>query len=295
MSNKKRKTTEVEFEYTGIEDTSDVPSDVTIVRFHSSVTEVGDLMFRHCKMNEVVFNEGLLKIGSGSFSLCSKLEHINLPSTLIEIGNEAFCACYNVKSVLLNEGLETIGMAAFASCSSLESITIPPTVTEIRDRTFSGCLGLREVGLHEGIQKIESSIYGFQMFGGCSSLERFTFLNLSTRLDNIIQAGEYVDVEDKIDNIRGPFIERRGSELFSASLTPWRVDIWKRVKEALGQIDHLITYYELREATTLLELAMWKSKIDQASTNGPINGDEYRIDIPGPVKNNILSYLNFRV
>ncbi len=62
----------------------------------------------------------------------------------------------------------------------------------------------------------------------------------------------------------------------------------------LGQIDRLIAYYELKEATTLLELAMWKAKMDQSEEN-LINRDEYRIDIPSPVKNTILQYLNFRV
>merc|ERR1739841_35564 len=114
--------------------------------------------------------------------------------------------------------------------------------------------------------------------------------------DNITQASIYVDVENKIDNIRDYFLERRGSELFSTSLSrAWRVDIWKRVKEALGRIDRLITYYELRETTTLLELAMWKVKIDQAEVKHVTYRDVYRIDIPGPVKDTILQYLNFRV
>ena len=83
--------------------------------------------------------------------------------------------------------------------------------------------------------------------------------------------------------------------MFSTSLSrAWRVDIWKRVKEALGRIDRVLTYYELKEATTLFELAIWKSKIDQAEVKH-VNKDEYRIDIPGPVKNTILQYLNFRV
>lgn len=45
---KKRKlseTSEVVFEYTGIEEERDIPKDVTIVRFHSSVTEVADHVF----------------------------------------------------------------------------------------------------------------------------------------------------------------------------------------------------------------------------------------------------------
>ena len=127
--------------------------------------------------------------------------------------------------------------------------------------------------------------------------ERFEFPSLSIRLDNIIRAGQ-TEVGNKIDNIRG--LVRRGSELFIPASFPSFGIIkeggnWKIVKEVLDQIERLITYYEVKEATTLLELAMWKSKIDQAEVEHVKNRDEYRIDIPGPVKNNILSYMNFKV
>jgi len=54
---------EVEFEYTGKEEREDVPKDVTIVRFHSSVEEVSNSMFRECeRLKVVVLNEELQKI-----------------------------------------------------------------------------------------------------------------------------------------------------------------------------------------------------------------------------------------
>ena len=330
---------EVVFEYTRSKEKRDVPKDVTIVRLHSCVTEVSSFMFHDCRqLKEVVFNEGLRKIGYGSFYNCKVLQSITLPSTLIEVGKDAFhyctslrevvlneglqkldinsfygCAslksitlpstvskigmnafncCTNLKTVTLNESLQTIGHAAFVGCISLESITIPPTVTEISGTTFYICRRLREVGLHEGIQIASDA------FAKCTSLERFTFPKLSFRLDTIIQAGKYVNVENKIDNIRD-LVERSDSDLF-ISATPRlyllaKGQHWKGVKEALGRIDRLLTYYELKEATTLLELAMWKSKMDQAEEASDINRDLYRIDIPGPVKNTILQYLNFRV
>jgi len=59
---KKRKTSEISevvFEYTGTEGEGDVPKDVTIVRFHPSVTEVDDHLFKNCEqLKEVVLNEG---------------------------------------------------------------------------------------------------------------------------------------------------------------------------------------------------------------------------------------------
>ena len=57
---------EVVFEYTG--KGCVVPKDVTIVRFHPSVVEVEDDAFHDCnKLREVVFNDGLQKIGRYAF------------------------------------------------------------------------------------------------------------------------------------------------------------------------------------------------------------------------------------
>ena len=299
MSNKKMKTSEVEFEYTSSTEYEDVPKDVTIVRFHSSVTEVDAGVFKGCEqLKKAVLNEGLKKIGNYSFISCISLEYINLPSSLIEIGNNAFNYCRSLRELMLNETLQKIGKAAFANCTSLEIITTPPTITEISERTFYNCQNLREVGLHEGTLKIRP-----RAFEDCLSLERFTFPNLSARLNTIVRAGQ-TEVEDKIEEIRGNLVERRGSEVLVSAAhilfsNEWnendtRSSNWNRLRGVLGRIERLLTYYELKEATTLLELAMWKSKIDQAQVEH-INRDKYRIDIPGPVQDTILQYLNFRV
>jgi len=289
-------TSEVVFECTGFE--LDIPEDVTIVRFHSSVTEFRDRMFAKCKqLRKVTLNEGLRKIGYGSFNSCNKLEYINFPSTITEIGDYAFQHCSSLKKVVLNEGFQTIGNSVFNLCSSLESVVFPSTTIKIGDYAFNNCRNLRQVVLSEGINKIGR--FAFDEYGW-SALEIFKFPTISARLDTIIQAGKYVDVENKIDIIRGDLVDRRDGELFVYASSPGGEiisvgDNWKVVKEPFDQIDRLITYYELKEATTFLELAMWKSKIDQAEVKHLINRIVYRIDIPGPVMNTILQYLDFRV
>ena len=264
------------------------------INLPSTLIKVDYYAFGHCSLRKLALNEGLQKIGTDSFSYCSALQSIRLSSTVTQIGYSAFCGCWSLGEVVLNEGLQTIGQMAFCHCSSLERITIPHTVTKISKDTFYNCQNLREVGLHEGIQTI-----GKDAFEKCLSLERFTFPKSSTRLSNITRAS-LTEVENKIDNIRG-LVERRGSKLFiSADTTSVHTNRktirvnWYIVKGILGRIDRLLTHYKLKEATTLLELAMWKSKIEQARVN-PIKRDVYRIDIPGPVKNTILQYLDFRV
>ena len=62
-------------------------------------------------------------------------------------------------------------------------------------------------------------------------------------------------------------------------------------KEKLSKVEGLISYYEIKEATTLFELALWKARIDQAVDEVDYR-DAHRIEVPGPVKDTILQYLN---
>ena len=82
---------------------------------------------------------------------------------------------------------------------------------------------------------------------------------------------------------------------------------WGSVQHRLRRIVSWIKYYELREATTLFELAFWKAKMDQQVEEddsrdrkkakidqvGDTNHDRgsFRVDVPGPVKDAILQYL----
>ena len=124
-------------------------------------------------------------------------------------------------------------------------------------------------------------------------MEKFSFPSLSTRLDNVIQAGQR-GIEAKLDNT--PAVEWRDGELSIPSVRReieielGMVGIAAVVDiEKLKKVKGLISYYELKEATTLFELALWKARVHQA--NDEINRDECRIEVPGPVKDVILHYL----
>ena len=81
---------EVVFEYTG-ERRCEASNDVTILRFHPSVIEVGQYVFGgYRQLRKVMFNDGLQKIGVYAFWNCTSLSSITIPSTVTEIGNYAF-------------------------------------------------------------------------------------------------------------------------------------------------------------------------------------------------------------
>ena len=281
---------EVTFEYTG-DNHQNVPKNVAHVRFHSSVTVVGNSYnfqgYTFKSLKGVVFNEGLQDIGPFSFNGCRLLEYINIPSTVTEIGDSAFLGCDKLRNIVFNDGLNKIGVYAFRYCSSLQSITLPSTLTQIDSYAFGECTRLIDVAVPEGIQKISSNA-----FNGCLALQRLTFPNLSLRLEAIVNTSR-TEIRNKINTIRGPSwrgrVEWRDGEMYIPR-SALAGNNWEEILQSLDQMNKLVTYYEMREATTLFELALWKAKIDREE-GSTINREAHRIEVPGPVKDTILQYL----
>ena len=227
-------------------------------------------------------NEGLQKIEDATFSNCESLESIKLPSTVTEIGNNAFNSCCNLREVTLNERLQKIGDGAFYRCKSLDRIALPSTLVEIGRGAFGRCSNLKEVIFNNGLQKI-----GGGAFYSCDALERFLFPMISYRLVNIIQTGHWEGLDDRLNEVRG-VVQWESDKLFVSRATH---RIWNDVRKDIRRITRLVSYYELKEATSTFELALWKSKLDQADATNTTNRTAYRIDVPGPVKDIMLQYL----
>ena len=85
-------------------------------------------------------------------------------------------------------------------------------------------------------------------------------------------------------------VQWESNELFVSTLETWQN--WNETKKDLGRITQLVSYYELKDATTTFELALWKSKLDQEDVTDTTNRTVYRIDVPGPVKDTMLQYLD---
>jgi len=305
-------------------------SSLQSINIPSTVTKIGESAFFNCKgLKEVVLNEGLREIGRSAFHNC-KLQRILIPSTVTEISYSAFRGCANLRDVVLNNGLKEIGSNAFDRCSSLQSISLPWTVNDVGQNAFAYCSSLREVVLNDGIKRIKSHTFhnclslqsivisptvveiekyafnncsrlsevviyneriqiGDTVFTNCTLLERFKFPRFSARLDYIIQAGQR-GIEAKMDDI--PAVEWRDGELsipVNIRAGYRNTDIYLD-KEKLVKVEELLTYYEMKEATTLFELALWKASIDQAEA-ASTDREAYQIEVPGPVKDTILQYL----
>ena len=172
----------------------------------------------------------------------------NHPPCRQGVNHHTFMGFSGLTTVILNDGLEEIGYRAFHNCTSLRRILIPPAVTTIYDEAYGGCSNLTKVEFRDEIEQFvsgESMQYWWNhgVHKRCPS--SYCFLvrcNIPERV-GLVRVGMWqTNIHDMLGLI--PFIYPGG------------------VISYFDTIDSMLSNYEnLKDAPTLLELAIWKSEI----------------------------------
>lgn len=133
--------------------------------------------------SQIIVQNGITHIGNGAFYNCTSAEYIEIPDTVVTIGERAFqnSAISNIKlpsnlqeigkysfsgtklvDIVLPDRLSEIPASAFASCKVLKDIKFPEHLVTIGNYAFSNCYKLNSIVLPEGLVSI-----GNGAFGGC--------------------------------------------------------------------------------------------------------------------------------
>lgn len=94
---------------------------------------------------EYVVPIGVTYIWSLAFYGCDNLLKINLPNTLVKIGDATFYGCKNLNYINIPNGVKYIGTNFLGWCHSLERIFIPSSVTYIGSFAFENNKGLLSI------------------------------------------------------------------------------------------------------------------------------------------------------
>ena len=124
--------------------------------------------FAKTKITSVQFPSTLEEIGYNAFASCKSLmTEVSLPESLRVIGSFAFNASAIKGNLFLPHNLESIGGSAFYGCYSLTgSLVIPDKVKIIEGSTFSECGFTGTLTLPKGLIEIESSAFSGTKFKG---------------------------------------------------------------------------------------------------------------------------------
>lgn len=118
---------------------------VTEVALPKTLTKIRDYAFFYCpRLENINLPDGLEEIGSSAFTSC-KFKSIDIPDSVVKIGAMAFDTNRELTQVVLPNGLQVVGAYTFNWCSGLKEITIPKSVKKIWVGAFDGCDVLHNV------------------------------------------------------------------------------------------------------------------------------------------------------
>ena len=168
----------------------------------SLIEEIGELAFCNCSFKKIalpnsvikihnfcfsynddleiiILSDCLTEIGIGSFSNCTSLKEIEIPSLVHTLKMWTFQNCINLIDVKLPVGLNTIEGYAFDNCLSLKTIELPENIINIEGSTFKDCKSLEKIILPAKLVSISS-----KAFEGCSSLKEVEMPELLEKIDD---------------------------------------------------------------------------------------------------------------
>lgn len=154
------------------------------------------------KITQIELPASILYIGDNVFESCINLEEINLPDGLKEIGANAFYGCEKLWIDCFPETLESIGEYSFYQCSTIPDVILPESLKYIGWNAFRYCNGISKVTLNSYNLKImdEGSGHNYGVFANCNSLEKLVIGSKVQRLPSLncnnITSLEFIDIEN---------------------------------------------------------------------------------------------------
>jgi len=114
----------------------------------------------------------VVEIANDAFSRCKQLRRVVISDTVELIGDGAFNECVDLAYVKLPCNLKSISDNAFSNCRKLDDIIIPDSVVEIGIEAFCDCNSLRTLIIPSGVELIKE-----RAFADCIRLSSVVFLS----------------------------------------------------------------------------------------------------------------------
>ncbi len=250
---------------------------------------------------EVEGHNKLRKIEHHGFWGCTRLMRVRKMQGVREIENWTFCDCWALSELEFDK-LEIIGNYAFARCESLRSINMP-SIKRVGQNAFDDCEQLVHVKFGKDLESIK-----IHAFRDCTALRRIVIpLKDNLIIDNYafhdcenlsrvdtVAGGIYKTISslhlESWRNEMGGEIDRINQTLPNTGAAEKTTAIQQWIERVLDRMEHYKSEHRtlLKEAMTLLELALWKAKLLNEADEKKCNVDEMtkkaKIDTEGARK-----------
>jgi hypothetical protein len=272
------------FVYTG----GRAPQHIVNVIIDESVEEIDELAFRDNRnLKSVTCHDGLLKVRKAAFRNCSSLQRMKMPGVKI-IEQTVFYGCENLTHVEFDK-LETVGddafmvsrdctSFAFCRCTSLKRIKLPKV--KIIGRMAFLNSGVEDAEFGEDLETIGNSAfrgsklrriaiplrdemfrwsYYYRTYTQFSECPNLTTVDLVGRIHKTVASLHLQSWRNEMNEEI-----KRINQVLPSTDSDEKADVIRQwIQSVIRNIDHYKAEHRalLKEATTLLELALWKAKL----------------------------------
>ena len=239
------------------------------IEFHDGVEIIGEEAFGGCwSLKAAIKLQGIKIIKAGAFA-GSGLTDVEFGDKLETIEEQAFRSCYSLRKIRISSvrtvggrafagsglsdvefggALRTLQVQAFEGCSKLNRIVLPLKVGMIGDEVFDNCTKLTTIDIAGGIHQTVATLH----------MESWR----CKMTDEINRINNEVLSLNRINQVRPTITTgKRRKRVIRMDRTPG-ISLW--MESVINRLNHYKNEHRkvLKETTMLLELALWKIKLD---------------------------------
>ena len=130
-----------------------IPETITVGGTTYTVTAIGSSAFRESStstkgLTSISIPSTVTEIGHNAFTRCTALTSVTIPSSVTTICGEAFYYCSAITTLTIEgEGLNEVGDSAFMYCKEVTKIEMPSSVTSLGTLCFGFCYKIESLTL----------------------------------------------------------------------------------------------------------------------------------------------------
>ena len=229
------------------------------VEFHDEIEIIEEHAFSGCvRLRGSIKLLGVKIIKVKAFQNCNRLTDVEFGDKLETIERIAFYSCYSLRNITM-PSVRNIEMWAFTNCGQLTDLELPEGLETVEDGAFENCQRLRRITM-----PLKENMVGYA-FSHCRNL---TSVDLVGGIHKTVAS---LHMESWRNELKGE-INRINRVLPNTHALSMDAEIQQWLRSVIGQLNHYKAEHQkiLKEATTLLELALWKANLDDNGGEGGV-------------------------
>ena len=229
------------------------------VKMHEDIEIIGRWAFSRCTSLRQLKLPGVKEVRYMAFYDCGALADVEFGDKLETIGSNAFFRCH-IKSIKA-PSVRTIEERAFGSCTQLTDVELPD-VERICREAFISCPALRSIAipLKDDIFHLPDDYHYYQytQFDYCRNLIAVDIVGGIHKIISSLLLDCWRDEVNQEINRINQVLPNTSADEKAGEIQQWLRSVLRRTTHFRNE-HHVL----LKEATTLLELALWKAKLDE--------------------------------